>query len=170
MLWEEYSIMNDYEARKIEYLKMVQEPINRMSTKSSIIKGFTVTVLVGLFSLLGNDVNNAQIIFVMVLVVMCACLNIYYLKLERKFRFLYELIRVGNKEMDFSMSVKNLSKKEQKDARATLCKCIFSTSILVFYLPVILLAILTIILYETKCFKLSEKWFLRAKPFFFKFK
>lgn len=124
---------------KIEYLQMIQEPIGRMSTASAIFKGFTATIVAGLSAIAYGDVNMWILGLSFIPVLLFALLDVYYLRLERKYRYLYEQVRLGCREIDFSMDLTN----DLKAAKARLADCVLSPSILLFYLPitVILVAI-----------------------------
>ena len=62
-------------------------------------------------------------------------LDVYYLRLERRYRYLYELVRKGVRVADFSMDVRSI---DQAKARASICECLSSPSIVLFYIPVFL--------------------------------
>lgn len=70
-------------------------------------------------------------------------LDIYYLQLERRYRYLYDSVRNNTHEVDFEMKPPNvksiLSYDNSKEAkRVRIRNCISSWSILVFYVPVII--------------------------------
>ena len=90
---------------KKEYLQMLQEPICRMSTISAIFKGFAATIVAGI-SVISYPSTSIWILGLSFLpVVAFAILDIYYLKLERKFRFLFDQVRCDNHDIDFSMEL-----------------------------------------------------------------
>ncbi len=127
---------------KKEYLQMIQEPICRMSTISAIFKGFVATIVSGV-SLISYESTNAIVLLLSFLpIATFAVLDVYYLMLERKFRFLYDQVREGIHPVDFSMTLTN-NKTELKTARARIRDCIISPSIYWFY-P-IMFCILTIV-------------------------
>lgn len=72
---------------KAEYLQMIQEPISRMSTASAIFKGFAATIVSGIAALTYCDVHPTVLALSFVPVLLFALLDIYYLKLEKKYRF-----------------------------------------------------------------------------------
>lgn len=124
---------------KMTYLQMLQEPICRMSTISAILKGFAATIVAGIASLTYCEVNTWILGLSFIPVLLFACLDVYYLKLEKKYRYLYEQVRIGKHEVDFSMK----HTKDNKIARSRIWDCIKSPSIWLFY-PVII-AILAIV-------------------------
>lgn len=129
---------------KKEYLQMLQEPICRMSTISAIFKGFAATIVAGI-SVISYASTNAWILGLSFLPVLAfSVLDIYYLKLERKFRFLFEQVRLDKHEIDFSMKLTN-DPLEIISARARTWDCIKSPSIYLFY-PLMLLILAAVLI------------------------
>ena len=127
-------------SEKISYLEMVQEPISRMSTASAIFKGFAATIVAGIATLSYCQVNTWILVLSFIPIVLFAFLDIYYLKLEKKYRFLYEQIRNDIHSVDFSMKLT----KDNKAARSRIWDCLLSPSVWLFY-PV-MLGILVVVL------------------------
>ena len=127
---------------KKEYLQMLQEPICRMSTISAIFKGFAATIVAGI-SLISYSTTNLWVLALSFLPVLAfAILDVYYLKLERKFRFLFDQVRLDKHEIDFSMKLTN-DPLEIISAKATTLDCIKSPSIYLFY-PLMLVILITV--------------------------
>ena len=117
---------------KREYLQMIQEPICRMSTISAIFKGFAASIVAGI-SVISYATTNLWVLGLSFLPVLAfAILDIYYLKLEREFRFLFEQVRLDKHEIDFSMKL-TTDPLEIISAKARTCDCIKSPSIYLFY-------------------------------------
>lgn len=132
---------------KTEYLQMLQEPICRMSTISAIFKGFAATIVAGI-SAISYSTTNLWVLGLSFLPVLAfAIMDVYYLKLERKFRFLFDQVRQDNHAIDFSMKLTN-DPVEILSAKARTWDCIKSPSILLFY-PMMLI-ILTVV-FVFKC-------------------
>lgn len=130
---------------KKEYLQMLQEPICRMSTISAIFKGFAATIVAGI-SAISYSTTNVWILGLSFLPVLAfAVLDIYYLKLERKFRFLFEQVRLDQHDIDFSMKLTN-DPLEILSAKARTWDCIKSPSIYLFYPLMLLILIVVFIL------------------------
>lgn len=128
---------------KKEYLQMLQEPICRMSTISAIFKGFAATIVAGI-SAISYSFTNIWILGLSFLpVLVFAVLDIYYLKLERKFRFLFDQVRLDEHEIDFSMKLTN-DPVEIIRAKARTWDCIKSPSIYLFY-PLMLLVLVAVL-------------------------
>lgn len=135
---------------KKEYLQMIQEPICRMSTISAIFKGFAATIVAGI-SLISYSTTSVLILGLSFLPVLAfGILDVYYLKLERKFRFLFDQVRMDKHEIDFSMKLTN-NPLEIISAKARTWDCIKSPSIYLFY-PLMLLILVAV--FVMKCINL----------------
>ncbi|MEK7832163.1 MAG: hypothetical protein AAB401_13805 [Acidobacteriota bacterium] len=88
---------------KLEHLKMLQTVITRMASNSFMVKGWCVTLVSALIALSGKDVPN--MVFVAALpVLMFWWLDAFFLRQEKLFRKLFDLVRENGKEdSDFSM-------------------------------------------------------------------
>lgn len=135
-------------AGKIEYLQMIQESISRMSTNAAIFKGFAATIVAGVAALSYNEINTFVLALSFIPVLTFVLLDIYYLALERKFRFLYEKVRKDEHEIDFSMKLTE-DPLEKISARARIIDCIKSPSILLFY-PLIIAVLVVVFLIKMK--------------------
>lgn len=124
----------------IEYLQLIQEPICRMSTTSAIFKGFSATIVAGVASLNYSGMNNYILCLSFIPVLLFAFLDIYYLRLEKKYRYLYEEVRTGKHAVNFSMELT----KDTKAAKARVIDCVISPSIIIFY-PVVILILTTVV-------------------------
>lgn len=114
---------------KIAYLQMLQEPISRMSTTSAVFKGFAATIVAGIAALTYGDIHTWVLGMSFIPVLSFAMLDVYYLKLEKKYRHLYEQVRTDQHPVDFSM---NLT-KNNRVAKSRILDCIKSPSIWLFY-------------------------------------
>lgn len=70
-------------------------------------------------------------------------LDIYYLRLERKFRFPYDQVRLNKHKIDFSMKFTN-DPLEVIRARARIWDCIQSPSVYLFYLLMLVILVLVV--------------------------
>lgn len=133
---------------KPEYLQMIQEPICRMSTISAIFKGFAATIVAGI-SMISYSTINLWVLGLSFLPVLAfAIMDIYYLKLERKFRFLFDQVREGKHAIDFSMKLTK-NPAEIISAKARTWDCIKSPSILLFYpMMIVVLAVVFVFKYK----------------------
>lgn len=113
---------------KIKYLEMIQNVINRMAKNSFLLKGWSLTLLTGIITLLNNKIYVSNSLIILFLL-----LDSYYLMNERQYRKLYEKARMlNNKEINFDMSIKFFDKKEY-------LKSIFSYTEICFYIILIII-------------------------------
>ena len=67
-----------------------------------------------------------------------ALLDAYYLQLERRYRKLYDIVRKKeDTEIDFELKITN----ECQDRNNSLLNCIFSRSILFYYVPILCVSV-----------------------------
>ena len=117
---------------KLQYLQAIQQTIGRMSTNSAIFKGFAAAVTSGIIMPSYEGMNIWLLVLSFTPTIAFFALDVYYLSLERRFRYLYEQIRTDQHDVDFSMRLPN----EPLDllvAKARLWDCIKSPSIWMFY-------------------------------------
>ena len=133
----------DFSSMQIEYLAMIQNNISRMATASALFKGFAATVLAGVVTIAFRDINPVVLLLMFLPLLAFLMLDVYYLILERKYRYLYELVLAGVHEPNFSMDASGVDKTE---ARATIPQCLRSLSISLFYTPVFLAFIILVVL------------------------
>jgi len=126
-----------FSEERIQYLQMLQEPIGRMSTSSAIFKGFAATIVAGIATLSYSETNQLILALSFVPVFLFMFLDIYYLRLEKGYRYLYEEVRSGRRSVDFSM----LLPKDAKVAEARVWDCLKSPSIWLFYPAMILILV-----------------------------
>lgn len=102
---------------KIRHLEMVQGVINRMAGNSFFLKGWMVTLVTAFFSLSDKDENTVYFLLVYIPIFIFWILDAYYLRQERLYRNLYDLIRnIHPSKIDFSMdaSIPLLHTKKNK--------------------------------------------------------
>ncbi len=110
------------------YLELIQGVINRLSQNSFLLKGWSVILVTGLFSLS----NFKESILLMLLAFFPAIsfwiLDSYFLRQERLYRALYDSVRKKSHDIDFSMNVSEFE-KDVDDALTT----IFSKTLCLFH-------------------------------------
>jgi hypothetical protein len=122
-----------------DYLCLIQNAIDRMSSTSAIIKGFAATVITGIAALSLTSIDKWILLLSFLPVVSFFALDVYYLRIERKYRYLYEQVRTQHHVADFDLKIDNKNKDDNRAANATLLKCLASGSIYLFYLPVVII-------------------------------
>jgi hypothetical protein len=128
--------------QKLKHLEFIQGVINRLSTNSFLLKGWSVVLVSALFALSAHNSSVKFILLSYFPAIIFWGLDGYFLNLERKYRVLYDDVR--NKDpnnIDFSMDIKDINKGLNGWAEAT-----FSRSLIPFHGVLILSIILIMII------------------------
>ncbi len=133
------------EADRNEHLKMVQEVISRLATCSFQLKGWTVTLAAGLIVFLKGEADAIYLFVPALPIIAFWLLDAWYLRQERLFRRLYDDVRSKQAVADFSMDTRPF-----RSAIGPLMQVAFSRTIIMFYGPVFLAALLLIFLVPHK--------------------
>ncbi len=130
--------------QRIKHLEFIQAVINRMSSTSFLIKGWSVTLVAALFALATKEANKNYVFVAFLPVAVFWIIDAYYLSQERAFRDLYdEARRRKEDETDFSMHIKNFCGGRNSWA------CSFvSHTLLLFYLSMV--GVMLVIMYLIK--------------------
>jgi len=113
--------------RKLKHLEMIQGVINRLSSNSFLLKGWSVVVVSAFFALSAPTQQTHVISLAFIPVLIFWGLDGYFLWKERQFRDLYDKVRQQDKEaIDFSMDAKSVSSKKLLGAS-------FSPTIIIFH-------------------------------------
>lgn len=136
----------DGSEKRLAYLQMVQSAIDRMSTMSAIFKGFTATVITGVAAVSFTNISKWVVLLSMVPILCFFVIDMYYLSLERRFRYLFNQIRNNYNDVDYDMDPPKIKKEDKKDAGDRCIDYLRSPSIYLFYYIVIVVAILIIAL------------------------
>ncbi len=127
---------------KLKHLEFIHNTINRMSTNSFIIKGWSITLTSALFALAAKDADKKYVIITYFSILFFWLLNSFFLKLERQFRCLYHDVRYKTEDLiDFSMDISNYN-----DGKNTSSSTFFSKSLILFYIPQICISIIIMFL------------------------
>ena len=133
----------EFDNNRIAYLQMIESIIDRMSNKSGNIKGFAVTVVAGATALSYEKAGTYTLILPFLSVLIFLWLDLYYLGMERKYKFFYNQVCHG-REVDFSLSL-DLKESEIKEAKAKKWQCLASKSIYYFYIPLVALMVVILV-------------------------
>lgn len=122
---------------KIPHLEMIQNIINRMNSNSFLLKGWSVTIFVGLFTFANiKDMDSRFIIIALIPTIIFLILDSFFLRQERLFRHLYDDVRLDNTH-DFKFSMKTSKYKKKKDV--SYIKVMLSITVWPCYLPIIII-------------------------------
>ena len=125
---------------KLKHLEFIQSAINRMAGNLFFLRGWTITLITGLFALSAKDTSSKFVLIAYFLILIFWILDGYFLSQERLFRALYNHVRkLNEKDIDFSM----ITDEFKKDKKNSWLRSSFSLTLLVFYLS--LLGITTLI-------------------------
>lgn len=129
---------------KHKHLDMLQGIINRMASNSFMLKGWSVTLIAGIFALASKDTDKIYFLITYVPIIAFWGLDAYYLRQERLYRKLYDKVRTTNEsEIDFSM---NATLPEFAVPKTSYINTLLSPTALWFYFPLALLtAIVTML-------------------------
>jgi hypothetical protein len=122
-------------------MEFIQGVINRLSTNSFLLKGWSVVLVSALFALSASDSNSAFIFLAYIPAIIFWGLDGYFLWEEKKFRALYDHVRnLQEHEIDFSMDTSGVKDKANGWAAA-----VFSKTLIPFH-GVLIFAILVVML------------------------
>ena len=109
--------------KKLKHLDFIQGVINRLSTNSFLLKGWSVLLVSALFALSAANTNVAFVFLAYVPAVVLWGLDGYFLLLERVYRQHYDRVRAkSEQEIDFSMDITDLKAGFVAWAEATMSK------------------------------------------------
>lgn len=117
---------------KRDYLALIQEPIGRLSTASSVFKGFAATIVTGIAALSYSEIELKLLILSFIPILAFAALDVFYLRLEKRYRGLYNDILTGKHPVNYSITLPT-EKAALKRAKASVGHCLLSPSIWLFY-------------------------------------
>jgi hypothetical protein len=105
---------------------------------SSILKGFAATIVMGIIAISFTDMNRYILLLSILPIFSFLALDVYYLQRERRFRYLFDLVRLDKHDIDFDMTI-SIPISEQHKAEVRIVDCICSASVWLFYLPVVII-------------------------------
>lgn len=146
-------MMSKLDEYRVKHLEFIQGVINRLSTNSFLLKGWTVLIVAALLSFSLSENSRILAGFSILPLTIFWGLDGYFLWEERKYRKHYDRVRKGlESPVDFSMDVSDLVADTGGWLKAT-----FSTTLVAFH-GVILLSIVATSALELGGFK----WLLGA--------
>lgn len=115
---------------KRKHLEFIQGVVNRLSTNSFLLKGWSVGLVSALFALAAHNSNAKFVFLAYVPAFMFWGLDGYCLWQERLYRRLFDMIRQRpEEETDFSMSTANVPRTKGLSWIET----VFSKTLIVFH-------------------------------------
>lgn len=121
---------------KRKHLEMIQGVINRMAGYLFLLKGWGITLIAAIVALSAKDANPKYMAVAYFPILAFWILDGYFLAHERLFRALYDDVRkLDDSQIDFSMD----TAKYRNNERNRWLNCMFSATLLWFYLPLVAL-------------------------------
>lgn len=130
--------------KKFKHLDLIQGIINRMASNSFMLKGWAVTLMVGIFALASKDTDKRYFFIAYIPLIVFWGLDAFYLQQERLYRSLYgKVAGTAEERIDFSLKAtfNDFPEKENK----YLCS-LFSRTELWFYLPLTVMCTVGIVI------------------------
>jgi len=127
----------DSDEKLAKHIELIQGVINRMAGNSFLLKGWTVTLVAGLFALAASGGRWTYAALGLLPSISFWWLDAYYLRQERLFRKLHDAVRRGELESDLYGMDTSKYAKEVASLRST----VFSTSILALHGAVVVTVI-----------------------------
>ena len=121
--------------KKLKHLEFIQLTIVRLAANSFLVKAWAVTLVAALFAITVSGAKDYVFIAYVPLISFWV-LDAYYLRQERLFRGLYDIVRV-KKEEDITFS---LNTSEVRGIKSWFRVC-WSKTILLFYFPILLVLV-----------------------------
>ena len=130
---------NDNRDFFLKEIDIIQSAINRMASNSFLIKGWTITLVVGVFLLKGT---NMQIFIALIPIVMFWGLDAYFLYQERLFRARYKWVIENRQKSDDGLFDMDTSQFRQGVSIASTFR---SKTLLMFYLTILIITMIYIV-------------------------
>jgi hypothetical protein len=138
-------------SNKIEHLKMIQAIITRMGGNLFILKGWTITLIVGLLTVATKNEEGIYVLFSFFLIAVFWLLDGFFLSIERCYRDLYNYVRnKKEKDIDFSMDYR----KYKKDKNTWVCS-ILSKTLIPFYGSLLVIMLFVTLTLKIKSIKVT---------------
>lgn len=130
------------ESKKIKHLEFIQLVITRMNVNSFLLRGWSVSLVAALFAFATKDANVQFLIITFITTPLFWILDGYYLSQERKYRDLYNIIRIKKEEfIDFDMNATITNDKNNRWINS-----IFSITQIIFYGSLIITTLIVMFL------------------------
>lgn len=115
---------------KRKHLDFIQSVTTRMAGNLFFLKGWAITLIVGLFALAAKDAKPRFYFVAYAVAAILWILDGYFLRQERLFRALYDQVRqIDEGDIDFSLDTKPFVDLP----RNSLLRCTFSLTLVLFY-------------------------------------
>lgn len=129
---------------KMKHLEMIQNVISRMASNSFLLKGWTVTLVVGLLAFANiKEMNSDFMLLALVPAAFFWVLDGYFIHQENLYVKLYEHVTtLTNEQIDFSLDARPF------DNPGGLVSALFSNTLALFYFPTLAVVIAAFFAYQ----------------------
>ena len=130
---------------KLKHLEFIQASITRVAGNTFILKGWSITLIAALFVVSAKDSDKIYALLAYYPILIFWILDGYFLSVERRFRALYDRVRITSEdEIDFSMDTRDFANEYCN----TWFGSMLSRTLIIYYgaLALLMLAVLLIIL------------------------
>ena len=126
---------------KLKHLEFIQGVVNRLSTNSFLLKGWSIILISALFALSAKDADRGFALLAYIPGLAFWGLDGYFLALERCYRQLYEKVRgTGKDDIDFIMVIdKRQGSMNWLKATCSKTQLVFHGSVLLAITAVVML-------------------------------
>lgn len=91
---------------KIKHLEFIQDAIKRMAGNSFLLRGWSITLIIAILTLASQSYKPVYFWIALFITTVFWLLDSYYLFQERRFRCLYDEVRIkDSNSIDFSMAL-----------------------------------------------------------------
>lgn len=127
---------------KVKHLEFIQAVITRMAQNSFLLKGWAVTILVGIFAFANvSEMDSRYLIIAYIPVVFFWFLDGFFLWQEKLYRKLYDRVRIKEEAIDYDMNAYVC-----KDEVKSWLKVTFSITLSLFYIPLLVVILLAMLI------------------------
>lgn len=116
---------------RIRYLEAIQRVVDRLSNISFILKGWAVSLVVGLMALAASGSNHGYVAIAYIPIVVFWFLDAYFLMMERQYRSLFK------DNSNLLQPLETFSIHREKGDAIIYAKAFFSITMLLTYIPLI---------------------------------
>ncbi|MDV0443358.1 hypothetical protein [Methanorbis rubei] len=124
-------------------IDLIQNCISRMAQNSFLIKGWSITLIVITWAILGKESGSCLSLLLLIIPILAFWgLDGYFLRLERMYRKMYEwLLKARIEEKNFTKPYDLNPSRFQTDVASWL-RVVFSRTLLSFYLTLVVIVII----------------------------
>lgn len=116
---------------RIRYLEAIQRIIDRLSNISFILKGWAVSLVVGLMALAASGTNQRFVLIAYIPIAVFWFLDAYFLMMERQYRDLFR------ENADLSQELESFFIKREKGNVRLYRRALLSITMVLTYIPLV---------------------------------